>query len=230
MPPTPEHPDEGWVYILTNAAMPNYVKIGLSRQDDLVARLRALDNTSMPLPFECYFKARVPDCRRLERTLHFVFGERRARRSREFFTIDADLAKAIIELVALQEAEPTDAQQHISADERAEIDKQVAARTPRRTLAGVGLSPGDVLVFSKDPAVTAVVHDHSLVEFEGVVMSPSAAALKAIHNMGYEWNTVSGFDYWTFQGVKLWALGRTPAAQVDGSDDEPDPTPLLHDR
>ena len=86
---------EGIVYILTNAAMPGFIKIGLTQQDDVSLRVKGLDNTSLPLPFECYFSARVPDCRKLERTLHFVFGEKRDRLNREFFTASPDLAKAI---------------------------------------------------------------------------------------------------------------------------------------
>ena len=73
---------EGFVYVLTNAAMPGYVKIGLTQQDDVADRVRQLDNTSTPLPFEVYYAAKVPDCRKLERTLHFVFGEKRARLNR----------------------------------------------------------------------------------------------------------------------------------------------------
>src|SRR5688572_7928189 len=112
----------GIVYILTNAAMPGYVKIGLTRQNDVGERVRQLDNTSVPVPFECYFAARVPDCKKLERTLHFVFGEKRARRSREFFSIEPDLAKAIIELVADTKINVTDAEQAIEPGERREIE------------------------------------------------------------------------------------------------------------
>src|SRR3712207_300397 len=101
--------------------MPGYVKIGLTRGEAIEDRLKTLDNTSLPLPFECFYAARVPDCRRLERTLHFVFGEKRARANREFFTADPNLAKAIIELVAIEDATPTDVEQHISVEARQAI-------------------------------------------------------------------------------------------------------------
>jgi hypothetical protein len=35
----------GIVYVLTNAAMPGYVKIGLTRRSDVGERVRQLDNT-----------------------------------------------------------------------------------------------------------------------------------------------------------------------------------------
>jgi hypothetical protein len=190
---------EGIVYILTNGSMPGYIKIGLTQQNDVGQRIRQLDNTSLPLPFECYYSARVPDCRRLERTLHFVFGEKRARLNREFFTASPDLVKAIIELVAIQEVTPSDAEQDISPKERREI----AAEQQKRTLAGLGIKPGTVLTFLKDTDVTCTVHDGKKVKFNGEVVSLSRAALIAIHAMGFEWPTANGFEYWTLNGKRL---------------------------
>jgi hypothetical protein len=203
--------DEGWVYILTNEAMPDFIKIGLTRQNDVSVRIKQLDNTSTPLPFECHFAARVPDCAKLERTLHFVFGEKRARASREFFKADPALVKAIIELVALEETLLTDAEQEISPAQRADIEEVRAVRTKRRTLASVGLVPGDMIVFTKDPLKIATVQNDRQVLLEGdtVPMTVSAAALKLINAMGYNWPAVSGFDYWRFHGVLLRDLDVT---------------------
>lgn len=192
----------GIVYILTNAAMPGYIKIGLTQQDDVAARVKGLDNTSLPLPFECYFSARVPDCRRLERTLHFVFGDKRARGNREFFTANPDLVKAIIELVALEEVTPTDAEQSISPAQREAIE-ETKARAERRTFERLGLAPGTVLQFSKDPEITCRVAGPRKVDFEGAQMTLSAAAMIVIRRMGYTWPTVNGFEYWCFDGERL---------------------------
>jgi hypothetical protein len=196
----------GIVYILTNAAMPGYVKIGLTRQDDVSERLRQLDNTSIPVPFECYHAARVPDCAKLERTLHFVFGENRARRSREFFTIDPDLAKAIIDLVALSPVEVSDAEQSIDAGERREIET-IRKKREARTFTSLNVPIGSTLTFVKDPNVTCTVTKPRKVLFQGTEMSPSAAALRAVHQMGYDWVAVSGMEYWEYEGVKLAKLG-----------------------
>jgi len=204
---------EGIVYILTNAAMPGFIKIGLTQQDDVSLRVKGLDNTSLPLPFECYFSARVPDCRKLERTLHFVFGEKRARLNREFFTASPDLAKAIIELVAIQNVTPSDADQDITPEERREIE----AEKVKRTLGGLGIGPGTELVFLKDPDVRCTVHDGRKVNFRGEIMSPSRAGLIAVHEMGFTWPTVSGFEYWTLNGKRLVDL---PFAVEIVSDDE----------
>jgi hypothetical protein len=196
----------GIVYILTNEAMPGYVKIGLTRQNDVGDRVRQLDNTSIPVPFECYFAAQVPDCARLERTLHFVFGEKRARRNREFFTIDPDLAKAIIELVADQRVDVSDVEQSIDRTERREIE-MLRRRREVRTFTSLRVPMGAMLTFSKDPEITCTVVKPRKVLFQGEEISPSAAALRVVHEMGYDWQAVSGMDYWEYEGVKLCNIG-----------------------
>ena len=45
------------VYVLINEAMPGYVKIG--RTSNVTQRLNNLDWTNIPLPFECFYAARV---------------------------------------------------------------------------------------------------------------------------------------------------------------------------
>ncbi len=51
---------EGSVYVLTNPAMPNMVKIGKTTRD-LELRLADLYSTGVPLPFECEYAAKVKD-------------------------------------------------------------------------------------------------------------------------------------------------------------------------
>ena len=47
---------EGSVYVLTNPAMPNMVKIGKTTRD-VELRLADLYSTGVPLPFECEYAA-----------------------------------------------------------------------------------------------------------------------------------------------------------------------------
>jgi hypothetical protein len=194
--------------------MPGYVKIGLTRQNDVGDRVRQLDNTSIPVPFECYFAAYVPDCAKLERTMHFVFGERRARRSREFFMIDPDLAKAIIELVADSKVDVTDVEQSIDQAERRDIE-QLRRRREVRTFTSLNVPVGAKLTFAKDPDITCTVSQPRKVLLRGEEMSPSAAALRVVHELGYDWSAVSGMDYWQFDGVKLSHLGTDPTDEIE---------------
>jgi hypothetical protein len=201
--------DPGFVYILTNVAMPGYVKIGLTRHEDVETRLRQLDTTSMPMPFECAYAAKVPDCGKLEKVLHRVFGDKRTRPNREFFFADPELARLIIDLVKIEEKTISDAQQGITPDQRVAIETEKAKKAPKLTFERLGLSPGAILHHLKDETITCVVTEANKVLFEGEALSASAAALKVLHRLGFEWPTVSGFDYWTYEGVKLSAMKAT---------------------
>ena len=78
----------GIVYILINPAMENYVKIGKTSGDSadfVVRRMKELNNTSVPLPFECEFAASVDNYEEVEKALHVAFGDYRKNTNREFF-------------------------------------------------------------------------------------------------------------------------------------------------
>lgn len=99
------------IYVLSNEAMPGIVKIG--RTWNLKERMRDLDNSSVPMPFECAYAAVVEDAIFVERQLHTIFAAFRLRGRREFFKIDPAPVIAAIELVEIQslteEAEADDA-------------------------------------------------------------------------------------------------------------------------
>lgn len=198
---------EGFVYILKNEAMPGYIKLGFTQQNDVEARMRQLHTTGVPLPFECVYFARVPDCRRVERALHFVFADDRTATSREFFRIDPDRAKAIVELVAIEVELLSDQQQQISPEQRTAIE-EVKSRAEAMTFDRLGLPIGTVLTFTKDPEIICMVAGAKEVEFRGQTMRLSSAALIAVRELGYNWTTVRGSDYWAFDGRKLSALSQ----------------------
>jgi len=58
--------DEGIVYVLSNEAMPGLIKIGLTKRDELEARLNELYSTGVPLPFTCEYACRVKIVRLLK--------------------------------------------------------------------------------------------------------------------------------------------------------------------
>ena len=45
--------------------MPDTIKIGIT--DNLERRMKELDNTSTPLPFECYYAVEVQDAKVIEK-------------------------------------------------------------------------------------------------------------------------------------------------------------------
>ena len=64
------------VYILQNPFMPDIVKIGRTDRA-LEDRMRELYNTSVPVPFECYFAVELDDSRDIENLLHQAFDDLR---------------------------------------------------------------------------------------------------------------------------------------------------------
>ncbi|SMF93925.1 T5orf172 domain-containing protein [Methylomagnum ishizawai] len=188
------------IYVLTNEAMPNMVKIGLTN-DSVETRIAQLSSHSgVPLPFECYFAAEVNDCVKLEKTLHQLFSENRVNPKREFFKIDPEKVVLAISIGDFTEVTPGVAE--FDKEEQAALEK-AKARRPRLKLDALGIKPGDVLTCSRDETLTATVVDGGKVDFQGETLSLSAAALKALHSLGYKTPSASGSDYWIFDGELL---------------------------
>jgi len=188
------------VYILTNEAMPGLVKIGLTT-DSVESRISQLSTHSgVPLPFECYFAAEVKDCVKLEKTLHQLFSENRLNPKREFFKVDPEKVVLAISIGEFKEITPGAAE--IEKDELQALEK-AKSRRPRLKLEAIGIKAGDVLTLSRDESITATVVDGGKVSFQGELHSLSAAALKALHSLGYSTPAASGSDYWVFDGELL---------------------------
>jgi hypothetical protein len=92
----------------------------------------------------------------------------------------------------------------------------VKSRAEAMTFERLGLPIGTVLTFTKDPEVTCTIIGTREVEFRGQIMRLSAAALIAVREMGYNWSTVRGSDYWAFEGVRLSAMTSPESARIEG--------------
>ena len=97
----------GIVYVLTNDAMPNMVKIGRTSGDGVERRVAELSRaTGIPLPFKVAVARTVHDARVVERALHIAFGPDRVNPAREFFSIAPERAIAIINAFSGQSLTP----------------------------------------------------------------------------------------------------------------------------
>lgn len=204
------------VYILTNEAMPGLIKIGLTNST-VEQRMITLDNTSVPLPFECYYAARVSDSAKIERALHVGLGDHRVRNSREFFRIDPYRAKAILEVLAIEEVTPG-ASVFAEPEDQEALARAVAVR-PNFKFSMVNIPVGALLSFAKDESITATVVDDRKINFRGVETSLSRAALEVVHSLGYTWTQIAGPQWWLYEGMTLSEL-RNQAEQLSDSGDE----------
>jgi hypothetical protein len=152
------------VYVLINEAMPGLVKIGRT-DTDLEGRMRQLDGTGVPLPFECFRASRVVDAVFVEKRLHEAFADKRIRPNREFFDVDPQQVASALQLAELEDVTPKD-------DVLTEPTDKAALDNARKMRSAfnfqmVDIAPGSLLTFSKDENATATVIDKKYIEFEG---------------------------------------------------------------
>lgn len=184
------------VYILINEAMPNYVKVG--RTTNLEQRIRSLDVTSVPLPFECFYACTVRDANFVERSLHDAFGDHRVRSNREFFEIAPERVVSALRLAEIQNVTPKQDYVETAEDQHALNE----ARTRRASFNfEMGQIPvGSELTFLTDPTIRARVVDKKHIEVNGEVTSPSASAQKIL---GFAY-PVAGTVHWLYEGETLY--------------------------
>ncbi len=189
----------GIVYVLSNPAFDNYVKVG--RTIDLEQRLKQLDNTSVPLPFRCVFAIEVDDEIAVEKLVHQAFADVRVRSTREFFEIDAQRVISALKLTNGKDVTP---KEDIAEDEESiEALERTVAKRKSYSFSDAHVNVGDVLTYSKDDAVTATVVADKKVEFEGEIVSLSKAALTLLHREGYKWKQANGWAFWMKDGETL---------------------------
>jgi hypothetical protein len=191
----------GIVYILVNEAMPGIVKIGFTK-DELINRIKGLDSTSIPLPFECFCAVEVPDCRKVEQLVHDVFGDQRIRTNREFFRVSPERVRSALMLTGGKDITPAESEIISTSDDRQAI-QATRRRAENANFGMIGISIGSTLVFSKDANRTCTVYDDRKVQMDGEILSVSKSALKVLHELGYNWQTVNGWAYWSYQGKTL---------------------------
>ncbi len=197
--------NRGIVYVLSNQAMPNYVKIGITNGNsagDVQARMRQLDNTSVPLPFDCEYAAEVENYEQVERALLTAFGDRRVRNREFFYEVAPYRIKAIIKLHEIQEVTPGLTTSDYPGEVVGEVPT-VPSPTPggraanfRFSLAGV--ETGAILEWADDREITCRVVDDRHVEYEG-----ESKTLSALTKDLKGWPSARGSLYWIYQEETL---------------------------
>ena len=140
--------DIGYVYILTNPSFrEDWVKIGMT--SNMEERLKTLDNTSVPLPFEKYATLKTAKYQKAEKLVHHYierFTNLRIRDNREFFNVRPEEALSIFREVAelLDDAEieefSSKARKPISKTKERK-EKTIEIPSVKEDIAYIGLSP-----------------------------------------------------------------------------------------
>lgn len=183
------------IYILINGAMPGYIKIG--RTTNLEQRIRSLDTTSVPLPFECFYACTVNNADFVERQLHDAFLDHRIRSSREFFEISPERAVSALRLAEIENVTPK--KDFVETQEDQQALNEARTRRSVFNFKMVDVPVGAELTFSRNENAKARVVDNRSIEFNGEVTSLSTSAQKIL---GYDYG-VAGTDYWMYEGETL---------------------------
>lgn len=208
---------QGVIYILTNPAFPEYVKIGYA--NNLERRMKELNNSeAIPFAFRAYAVYEV--CERLtDKKLHSIIDTLNPdlrsvetfdgkERKREFYAMSAEEAYSLLECIAtisgtrdrLKRMKPTG---HEVQDEQEALqieNDSVSRRSPLK-FSMIKLKPGDQILFKNDLNKGATIVDDRHISYEGEVMSCTALARKLL---GLDEHApIPGPDYFIYDGVTL---------------------------
>lgn len=209
----------GKIYILTNDAMPDFIKIGFTAADDVETRMRQLDTTGMPLPFRLHACVEIDNAQQLERLAHDLFAVQRARPNREFFILEPETAVRYLKAISLNDATARwVAVNQQMIDETGSAVAEEDVNKPRQasfTFSSAGVPIGSEIVFVRNPEFVAIVASDTEVHFENatVKLSPLARLLferiGAVNSSG----AYAGPQYFTFEDEILSDRRRRLATQ-----------------
>ena len=194
------------VYILTNQSMPETIKIGIT--ENLERRIKELDNTSTPLPFECFYAVEVENAAAIEKKIHEGLDDKRIRQNREFFNATPDQAKAILEIAEVMGGKNVTPIEDIveTPQDKEALDKAKKRISRYDYFSIFNIKPGEILTFYKDKTITCEVYDERQVKFRDKITSLSNSALIVLNEMGYESTSVQGAMCWCYKEKSLLDL------------------------
>lgn len=88
-----------WVYILTNSAIPEMIKIGYTTSDPHTRAEQISRGTGVPIGYEVAWAYKCYKGERIEKEVHKYFKKHRVSPTREFFRVTLEEAKQIIEQI-----------------------------------------------------------------------------------------------------------------------------------
>ena len=199
----------GKIYVLTNDAMPDYIKIGFTAADDVETRMKQLDTTGLPLPFRLHACIEVENAQQLERLAHDVFSIQRARSNREFFLMEPETAVRYLKAVSLNDPSARWIASNLQMiDETGQHLLESLVVKPKLasfTFSAAGIPIGAEVQFVRDPLNVATVVSDTEVEFEETItkLSPLTRLLFERQGAGNASGAYQGPLYFTFEDELL---------------------------
>jgi hypothetical protein len=188
------------IYILTNEAMPDLIKIGMT--DNLERRVGELSRASgVPLPFEVYYACEVESMTEAEPALHDAFLDFRVNPKREFFKMNPERVVSVLRLLQKKDVTPNNDIVE-SKEEQVALD-MARSRRPRFNFEAAKIPIGSQLKFLYDETKVCEVASRTEVMHDGRVQSLNQLTLEMLRGSGRIWKAVQGPAYWLYEGETL---------------------------
>ena len=188
------------VYVLTNPAMPDLVKIGITSAD-VESRMGQLYSTGVPTPFKCEYAVKLPNGVDVEVALHAAFRDKRVNPKREFFQIDPDQVIAILKVFNGIDATPSieaEINANVTPVEAESAEVFARKKRPKLVFQILGIPLGAVLTY-RDGQTTVSVTNNNQVIYNGAPMSLTRAT-QMIKN---DFSPIQPSPHWTYNGKTL---------------------------
>lgn len=203
--------EEGFIYILTNPAFKEYVKIGYTT--DVNRRLSELNNkTAIPLSFRVYatYKVQVKDAdKQIHRIIDLIDDDKREsetidgkKRIREFYIMSAEEAYAILDAIAtINDKKDCLKKWPISQEDKQQLllAEKVRKRSENFSFDKCEIPVGATIEFSIDPEKKATVLENNRVDYNGEEYSLTKLAQTLLGSN----NAVQGPKFFKYNGKFL---------------------------
>lgn len=179
---------KGYIYIMTNPALKDMVKIGYAT--DVEARRKQLSTTALPYDYEVYATYETSgnlEDKKLHKLIDNLNPDLRISKNREFFVMTPEDAFELLESIALISG-TTDKLKKA----RQSASKKQRKKRPPVNFSKCGIPVGAELVFVEDSKVVATVYGDRKVLYNDEITSLSAIS-DAIK--GYSTSGPANFTY-----------------------------------
>lgn len=189
---------KGYIYIMTNPALKDMVKIGYAA--DVEARRKQLSTTALPYEYEVYAtyetSGKLED-KKLHKMIDNLNPDLRVTNNREFFLMSPREAYELLESIATISGTEDKLRKKKAGD-----TKKQKVRKPPVDFAKCGIPVGAELVFIEDPSIVATVVSNRKVSYKDEITSLSAItdAIKG--------RATQGPSYFLYKGKKVSDIAR----------------------
>lgn len=182
--------DKGYIYIMTNPALKDMVKIGYAA--DVENRRKQLSTTALPYEYEVYATYETSgnlEDKKLHKLIDNLNQDLRISKNREFFMMSAEAAYELLESIAIISGTSEKLRR-----KKVLQSKKQAIRKPAVNFSECGIPMGAELVCIEDSSIVVKVISDRKVEYKDEITSLSAIMSEM------KGHPIQGTSYFTYNG------------------------------